>query len=97
MFNYCIFEAYHKDGAIFERIGANFKARGIKHAYTIIETYISRYEEKHQTLELTVNYQVYFKLTNPAFVPNQLKVYKGKVSGAVSRQIAPLNTLKTMA
>ncbi len=97
MFNYCIFEAYHKDGAIFERIGANFKARGIKHAHTIIETYVSKYEQKHYPLDLTVNYQVYFRSTNPAFIPNQLKVYRGKISGSVSRQIAPLNTLKTIA
>ncbi len=97
MFNYCILEAYHKDGALFETIGANFKARGIKHAHAILETYISNYEQKHHPLELTVNYQVYFRSTNPAFVPDQLKVYRGKVSGSVSRQIAPINTLKTMS
>ena len=97
MNNYCIFEAYDKDGALFETIGANFKARGIKHAYTIIETFVSKYEQKHHPLELTVNYHVYFRSTNPAFIPNQLKVYRGKVSGCVSRQIAPLNTLKSIA
>lgn len=96
MFNYCIFKIYHKDGTPFEKIGANFKARGIKHAHAILETYISKYEQKHHPLELTVNYQVYFRSTNPVFIPNQLKVYRGKVSGCVSRQIAPLDTLKTM-
>ena len=96
MFNYCIFEVYHKDGALFEKIGANFKARGIKHAHAILETYISKYQQKYDWLELTVNYHVYFRSTNPAFIPDQLKVYRGKVSGHVSRQIAPLNTLKTM-
>jgi len=97
MFNYCIFEVYHKDGGLFETIGANFKARGIKHAHTMLTAYVSAYERKHHPLELTVNYQVYFRSTNPAFVPDQLKVYRGKISGCVSRQIAPLDTLKTMA
>ena len=97
MFNYCIFEVYHKDGALFETIGANFKARGIKHAHTMLTAYVSAYERKHHPLELTVNYQVFFKTTNPAFIPNQLKVYRGKVSGHVSRKIAPLDTLKSMA
>ena len=97
MFNYCIFEVYHKDGAIFETIGANFKARGIKHAHAMLTAYVIAYERKHHSLELTVNYQVFFKTTNPAFIPNQLKVYRGKVSGCVSRKIAPLDTLKTMA
>ena len=96
MFNYCIFEVYHKDGAIFETIGANFKARGIKHSHSMLETYIGEYQRKNHPLELTVNYQVYFRSTNPAFAPDQLKVYRGKVSGCVSRKIAPLNTLKTM-
>ena len=97
MFNYCIFEVYHKDGALFETIGANFKARGIKHAHTMLETYIGEYERVNHPLELTVNYQVYFRSTNPAFVPDQLKVYRGKVSGCVSRKIAPLDALKSTA
>ena len=97
MLNYCIFEVYHKDGALFETMGANFKARGIKHAHSMLETYVSEYERKNHSLELTVNYQVYFKSTNPAFKSDQLKVYRGKVNGFVSRNIAPLNTLKTTA
>ena len=94
MFNYCIFEVYHKNGGLYEKIGANFKSRGVKHSQTIIDTYISVYEEKRHPM-VTVNSHIYYNATNPAFVPDQLKVYRGKVSGAISRQIAPLNTLKS--
>jgi hypothetical protein len=95
MFNYCIFEVFHKDGALFERIGANFKSRGKNHSHKIIDTYINAYEKNLYPRELTVNFTVHFNTTNPAFLPNQLKVYRGKVSGYVSRNIAPLNALKS--
>ncbi len=94
MFNYCIFEVFHKDGGLYERIGANFKSRGVKHSQTIIDTYRSVYEQKRYPM-VTVNSHIYYNATNPAFVPDQLKVYRGKVSGCVSRQIAPVNTLKS--
>lgn len=96
MFNYCVFEVFHKDGGLFERIGANFKARGIKHAQSIVDTYAEKYKESRHPLDLTVNFRVFFNTTNPAFKADQLRVYRGKVSGYVSRNIAPLSTLKTM-
>ena len=96
MFNYCIFEVYNEHGALFERIGANFKARGIKHAQSIVDTYAEKYKESRHPRELTVNFRVFFNTTNPAFKVDQLKVYRGKVSGYVSSNIAPLNTLKSM-
>ena len=95
MYNYCIFEVFHKDGDLFERIGANFKARGIKHAQTIVDTYAEKYKESRYPLDLTVNVGVFFNTTNPAFKVDQLKVYRGNVSGYVSRNIAPLNALKS--
>ena len=97
MFNYCIFEVYHKDGDLFETIGANFKARGIKHAQSIVDIYADQYKESRYPRELKVNFRVFFNTTNPAFLPDQLKVYRGKVSGCVSRQIAPLDALKSTA
>ena len=95
MFNYCIFEVYNESGELFERVGANFKARGIKHAQSIVDTYADKYKESRHPRELTVNFRVFFNTTNPVFVADQLKVYRGNVGGYVSRQIAPLNTLKS--
>ena len=62
----------------------------------MIDTYIDAYQKNLYPRELTVNYTVHFNKTNPAFKVDQLKVYRGKVSGYVSSNIAPLNTLKTM-
>ncbi len=95
MFNYCVFEVFHTDGGLYERIAANFKSRGIKHAQSIVDTYAEKYKENRHPLDLTVNFRVFFNTTNPAFKTDQLKVYRGKVSGYVSRNIAPLNTLKS--
>jgi len=95
MFNYCIFEVYNEHGALREKIAANFKSRGKNHSHKIIDTYIDAYQKSLYPRDLTVNYTVYFNKTNPAFLPNQLKVYRGNVSGCVSRNIAPLNTLKS--
>lgn len=96
MFNYCIFEVYNEHGALREKIGANFKSRGKNHSHKIIDTYIDAYQKSLYPRELKVNYTVYFNKTNPVFLPNQLKVYRGNVSGCVSSQIAPKDTLKTM-
>ena len=95
MYNYCILEVFYKDGGLFERVGANFKARGIKHAQSIVDTDAEKYKESRHPLDLTVNFRVFFNTTNPAFVADQLKVYRGNVSGFVSHQIAPLSTLKS--
>lgn len=96
MFNYCVFEVYNEYGALREKIAANFKSRGKNHSHKIIDTYIAAYQKSRYPRELTVNYTVYFNKTNPAFMVDQLKVYRGNVGGYVSRQIAPLNTLKSM-
>jgi len=96
MFNYCIFEVYNEHGALREKIGANFKSRGKNHSHKMIDTYIDAYQKSLYPRELTVNYTVFFNKTNSAFKVDQLKVYRGKVSGYVSRNIAPLNTLKSM-
>lgn len=97
MFNYCIFEVYNEHGALREKIGANFKSRGKNHSHKIIDTYIDAYQKSLYPRELTVNYTVYFNKTNSAFMANQLKVYRGKVSGCVSHQIAAKDNLKSMA
>lgn len=96
MFNYCIFEVYNEHGALREKIAANFKSRGKNHSHKIIDTYISEYEKNLYPRELRVNYTVHFNKTNPAFKVDQLKVYRGKVSGYVSKNIAPKDTLKSM-
>ena len=95
MLNYCIFEVYHRDGGLLETFAANFKARGTKHAHSMLETFINEYQQVNNLIETTVNYHVYFRKTNPAFLQDQLKVYRGKVSGHVSRKIAPFDLLKT--
>ena len=96
MFNYCIFEVYNENGALREKIAANFKSRGKKHSHKIIDTYIDAYQKNLYPRELTVNYTVYYNKTNPVFLPNQLKVYRGNVSGCVSHQIGSINSLKSM-
>jgi hypothetical protein len=96
MFNYCVFEVYNENGALREKIAANFKSRGKNHSHKMIDTYIDAYQKSLYPRELTVNYTVYFNKTNPAFMANQLKVYRGNVSGFVSHQIALKDNLKSM-
>ena len=86
MHHYGIFELRHKDGEIFATIAANFLSRGIKHAYKIADTYASAKVEQYKGLDLYGSWHIYHNHTNKAFKPNQLRVYRGKISGTVSLQ-----------
>lgn len=88
MQNYAIINFKRETGSIFETIGANFVSRGTKHAQTMIEDYVQAYKKKHNYSELSHNFTIYFRKTNPRFEPNQLKVYRGKIGGCVSRNVA---------
>lgn len=86
MNHYGILELRHEDGQVFETIAANFLSRGIKHAYKIADTYASAKVEQYKGLNLQGSWHIYHNHTNEAFKPNQLRVYRGKISGTVSRQ-----------
>ena len=89
MKNYCIFEVYNDNGGLYTKFAANFVSRGIKHSQSMLDTYCSVYKEAFSHgRDFRINFQVFFNATNPAFIPNQLKVYRGKVSGYTSHQIA---------
>lgn len=89
MKHYAIFTFYRVDtGANFEVIGANFKSRGLNHAGKMASKYCRAYIQKHSFTELDYKYTIYHRRTNPNFEPNQLKVYRGKISGCVSRNVA---------
>ena len=88
MQNYTVISFKHETGAIFETIGANFVSRGTKHSQSIVEEYAQAYKQKHNYSDLDHNFTIYFRKTNPRFEPNQLKVYRGKISGCVSRNVA---------
>jgi len=87
MHHYGIFELRHEDGQVFETIAANFLSRGIKHAYKIADTYASAKTEQHKDLNLHGCWHIYHNHTNEAFKPNQLRVYRGRIAGTVSRQV----------
>ena len=89
MKNYCIFEVYNDHGGLYTTFAANFVSRGIKHSQSMIDTYCSVYKQafSHRS-NYKINFQIFFNATNPAFMPNQMKVYRGKVSGCPSHQIA---------
>jgi hypothetical protein len=93
MNHYGIFQLRHEDGQVFETIAANFLSRGIKHAYKIADTYASAKFEQYKGLNLYGSWHIYHNHTNKAFVPNQLRVYRGKISGTVSRQVAARHQL----
>ena len=93
MHHYGIFELRHKDGQVFETIAANFLSRGIKHAYKIADTYASAKVELHKELNLHGSWHIYHNHTNEAFQPNQLRVYRGKIGGTVSRQVVARHQL----
>ena len=93
MNHYGIFELRHEDGQVFETIAANFLSRGIKHAYKIADTYASAKVELHKELGLIGSWHIYHNHTNEAFKPNQLRVYRGKIGGTVSRQVAARHQL----
>lgn len=93
MHHYGIFELRHKDGQVFETIAANFLSRGIKHAYKIADTYASAKVEQYKGLNLHGSWHIYHNHTNKAFISNQLRVYRGKISGTVSRQVAARHQL----
>ena len=93
MQNYAVIKFKHETGAIFEKIGANFVSRGTKHAQTIVEEYAQAYKRNHNFSDLNHDFTIYFRRTNPRFLPNQLKVWRGKIGGTVSRQIASENEL----
>ena len=93
MNNYAIFSFRHNDGALFERIGANFISRGNKHSQTITEQYAAAYLMRHNYIDFDYTIKIYFDKTNANFIPNQLKVYRQKISGCVSRNIAAKHEL----
>ena len=93
MHNYGILELRHEDGQLFETIAANFLSRGIKHAYKIADTYASAKVDQYKRLNLRASWHIYHNHTNEAFIPNQLRVYRGKVGGMVSRQVAARHQL----
>ena len=93
MNHYGIFELRHKDGQVFETIAANFLSRGIKHAYKIADTYASAKVELHKELNLHGSWHIYHNHTNEAFIPNQLRVYRGKIGGTVCRQVVARHQL----
>ena len=91
MKNYCIFEVYNDHGDLFEAFAANFVSRGAKHSFSMIETYCHHYTHEllpDQGQDYKICFHVFFNTTNPCFDANQLKVYRGKVSGWTSNQIA---------
>ena len=99
MNNYCIFEVYNDHGGLYTKFAANFVSRGVKHSQSMIDTFCASYENNLLTdhrRDYKINFQVFFNTTNPAFMPNQLKVYRGKVSGYTSHQIANKNDLTTI-
>ena len=93
MNHYGILELRHEDGQVFETIAANFLSRGIKHAYKIADTYASAKVEIHKELDLIGSWHIYHNHTNEAFKPNQLRVYRGKIGGTVSSQVAARHQL----
>lgn len=96
MNNYCVFDVYYADGSYYGSRAANFISRGIKHSQKILDTYCEAYMQGKYPLDLVVNFQVYFHTTNPNFAPNQLRVYRGKVNGATTHQLATKDELKTV-
>ena len=89
MKNYCIFEVYNDRGGLYTTFAANFVSRGIKHSQSMLDTYCGAYKESFSPRrDYKINFQIFFNATNPAFEPNQLKVYRGKVSGYISAQLA---------
>lgn len=84
---YAIFTFFYESGQVYKKQAFNFKARGTKHAQTIVDRF---YDNKTQfsAFTLTGEYTVYFNKTNPAFEPNQLRHHRGKFTGAVSHSIA---------
>jgi len=84
---YAVFTFFYESGEVFTKKAFNFKARGTKHAQSIVGRY---YDNKTQlsAFTLTGEYTVYFNKTNPAFEPNQLRHYRGNFTGATSHQIA---------
>jgi len=93
MHHYGIFELRHEDGQVFETIAANFLSRGIKHAYKIADTYAGAKVEQYKGLNLHGSWHIYHNHTNEAFKPNQLRVYRGKIGGTVSRQVVARHQL----
>ncbi len=96
MKNYCIFEVYNDNGGLYTKFAANFVSRGIKHTQSMIDNFCTVYKNNLLTdyrCDYKINFQVFFNATNPAFLPNQLKVYRGKVSGYTSHQIAKKDQL----
>jgi len=88
MNNYCIFEVYNDHGGLYTSFAANFVSRGVKHSQSMIDNFCSVYKAASNRHDYKINFQVFFNTTNPAFMANQLKVYRGKVSGYTSHQIA---------
>lgn len=88
MNNYCIFEVYNDNGGLYTSFAANFVSRGVKHSQSMIDNFCTVYKNASNRRDYKINFQVFFNTTNPAFMPNQLKVYRGKVSGYTSHQIA---------
>ena len=91
MKNYCIFEVFNDHGGLYTTFAANFVSRGIKHSQSMLDTFCDSYQQHLLTdhrRDYKINFHVFFNTTNPAFDANQLKVYRGKVSGYTSHQIA---------
>lgn len=88
MNNYCVFEVYNDHGGLYTSFAANFVSRGVKHSQSMIDTFCTVYKNSSNRRDYKINFQVFFNTTNPAFMANQLKVYRGKVSGYTSHQIA---------
>jgi len=84
---YAVFTFYYESGELYAKKAFNFKARGKKHAQTIVDCYFDN-KQQLSAFKLIGDYTVYFNKTNPVFEPNQLRHYRGKFTGAVSHSIA---------
>lgn len=91
MKHYAIFKFKYVDtGEIFEKIGANISSRGCNHGSIIASQYVDAYCEQKRIagLDLDCDFTIYHNKTNANFISNQLRYWRGKISGTVSRNVA---------